>query len=93
MVASDKRIPDFRAPEAGFLTVDNGYFRFRQSGRNWLKTGTNSPENLLAFADFDATYRLDNSARSGEAAPEKTIHHYAPHVPGLASGRSDLGGR
>lgn len=80
VVASDKRIPDFRAPEAGFLTVENGYFRFRQSGRSWLKTGTNSPENLLAFTGFDDTYRLDNRARSGEAAPEKNIHRYEPHI-------------
>jgi hypothetical protein len=40
----------------GLLRADGGrYLRFAGSGRPFVKTGTNSPENLLAFKDFDGT--------------------------------------
>jgi Domain of unknown function (DUF5060)/Putative collagen-binding domain of a collagenase len=45
--------------------VGERYLRFAGTGEAFLKGGADSPENLLAFADFDAT-------------PER--HHYAPHV-------------
>ncbi len=40
---------------------DSGYPRFSESGRLFLKGGTNSPENFLAFADFDGTYSYDSA--------------------------------
>ncbi|MBU2887753.1 DUF5060 domain-containing protein [Gilvimarinus agarilyticus] len=79
VLESNKKSPDFRAPDAGLLQTQDGYFTFKQSGNHWLKGGTNSPENLLAYVDFDNTRRLNNEARSGEAAPDKAIHRYAPH--------------
>ncbi len=45
----------------------------------FYKTGAGSPENLLAYADFDGTYSLKSRPRQGEShsvAP----HRYAPHV-------------
>ena len=42
----------------GRLTVSNGYFRF-ENGDYWIKGGANSPENLLAYKDFDDTYRME----------------------------------
>ncbi|WP_084005306.1 Kelch repeat-containing protein [Gilvimarinus polysaccharolyticus] len=79
VLASNKKAPDFRAANAGLLQTQGGYFTFKQSGQRWLKGGTNSPENLLAYTDFDNTYRLNNKARSGEAAPDKAIHSYRSH--------------
>lgn len=63
----------------GRLTVRNGYFQFAD-GRYWLKGGTNSPENLLAYTDFDGTYRVQAKARDGEAAPPTAIHRFQAHA-------------
>ena len=44
----------------GFLRyTGSGYPSFSESGKVFLKSGTNSPENFLAFADFDGTYSSD----------------------------------
>ena len=75
---SSKEGNDFRA--SGRLGVNNGYFQFKESGNYFLKAGTNSPENFLAFEDFDDTYRIKAEAREGEAAAPETIHQYKPHV-------------
>jgi len=75
---SDKKGKDFRAN--GRLIADQGYFRFRDSGKFWLKGGADSPENLLAFEDFDGTYRMETSSDDGEAKTNDTIHGYAPHL-------------
>ena len=82
---------DFR--DTGRLVVDNGYFRLGAGGPRLLKAGANSPENLLAYQDFDDTYRLQGKARDGEAraadrpAPLRTAHRR------LAAGRPDLAQR
>ena len=60
--------------------VDNGYFRFGRRGSYWMKGGANSPENLLAYVDFDGTYRQQADAREGEAAPPTLLHRYDDHV-------------
>lgn len=70
--------PNFRA--LGRLGVDAGYFRFSSSGNYWLKGGTNSPENLLAYEGFDDTYRIAAEARDGEAAPPTDIHTFTAHL-------------
>ncbi len=79
---SDKHGKDFRA--SGRLNVESGYFKFEStptdSGDYWLKGGTNSPENLLGYADFDGTYRIKAKARNGEAKPSDVLHTYAPHI-------------
>ena len=78
VIGSDKKSPDFRAK--GRLVNSNGYFRFEDSGDYWLKGGTDSPENLLAFEDFDGTYRMHSSSEDGEADTNDTIHSYRPHL-------------
>ena len=51
---TDKRGRDHRGK--GFLEyVDKRYLRF-QNGDFFLKGGTDSPENFLAYRDFDGTY-------------------------------------
>lgn len=67
---TDKRAPDFRA--RGRLEYVGGHhLRFAGTGEHFLKVGADSPETLLAFADFDGT-----SARK----PNVPLHAYATHV-------------
>jgi hypothetical protein len=59
--------------------VGEYYLKFAGTGEYYLKGGADSPENFLAYADFDGTY--DASADSGSYKEVGTfIHHYAPHV-------------
>jgi hypothetical protein len=70
IVASNKSAPDFRA--LGRLEYVGGhYLRFAGTGEHFLKAGSDSPETLLAYADFDGTTTLK------PAVPVKT---YTPHV-------------
>ncbi|NHF58453.1 DUF5060 domain-containing protein [Flavobacteriaceae bacterium TP-CH-4] len=78
VVPSDKQAPDFRSK--GRLRVSNGYFRFGDTGDYWIKGGADSPENLLAYEDFDGTYRMQTSNSEGEASTNDTIHSYTPHL-------------
>jgi len=80
VAVSDKIAPDFRAANRGQLISKNGYFQFKTSQKFWLKGGPNSPENLLAYSGFDATYRLKKEAREGEAAAIGGIHNFEPHL-------------
>lgn len=84
VIPSDKQIPDFRAD--GRLHNSKGFFYFPDTDRHWLKAGTNSPENFLAFKDFDNTYRIKAEAKEGEATAPQTIHEYPPHVNDWHSG-------
>jgi hypothetical protein len=81
VTASDKAAPDFRQRDRGLLVADRGYFRFARSGRAWLKGGTNSPENLLGYADFDGTFRMAGVQQQSSADAGAMLHHYAPHLP------------
>ncbi len=69
---------DFRA--TGPTIAQDGFFRFAATGKPWLKGGANSPENLLAFADFDGTYRILEGARENESDAGDNLHHYEPHL-------------
>ena len=70
VAATDKTGRDFRAH--GRLTYTGGhYLRFAGTGRPFLKAGPDSPETLLAYADFDGTVSLK------KGVPIKTWH---PHV-------------
>ncbi len=56
---SDGNVEDFgwlRSGAAGYPEVG-----FAERRRTWLKSGTNSPENLLAYADFDGTFSSDST--------------------------------
>jgi len=79
--ASDKTGIDFRA-QGRIVNGGRGYFNFQESGELWLKNGADSPENFLAYADFDQTYRfsLKNEVREGEADPKKGLHAYEAHL-------------
>mgnify|MGYP000589280184 CR=1 FL=1 len=78
VIPSEKKGKDFRAK--GRLVSSNGYFKFKDSDQYWIKGGADSPENLLAFEDFDGTYRMQTSNDDGEAKTNDTIHSYSPHL-------------
>ncbi|WP_345158354.1 DUF5060 domain-containing protein [Pontibacter saemangeumensis] len=73
---SDKTGRDFRA-KGRLQYVGAHYLRFAQTGEYFLKGGADSPENFLAYQDFDGTYS------SGSANYIKT---YTPHVGDWKSG-------
>lgn len=87
VLPSDKTAPDFRA--RGLLEyAGTRYLRFAQTGEYFLKGGADSPENFLAYDEFDGTGLqpgADRSQRSGEAEPSR-LHHYQPHVQDWQSG-------
>ena len=73
---SNKIPPDFRA--LGRLQyVGAHHLRFAGAGSYFLKLGADSPETLLAYADFDGT------TATKPAAPLKT---YAPHLRDWSAG-------
>ncbi|HKK74969.1 MAG TPA: DUF5060 domain-containing protein [Saprospiraceae bacterium] len=77
--ASDKKGRDFRAK--GRITIsENGRFFQHLNGDYFLKGGADSPENFLAYHEFDGTYRHLAEAREGEADPTESLHRYEPHL-------------
>jgi len=72
---------DFRT-KGRIINGGKGYFKFQNSEEIWIKNGADSPENFLAFADFDQTSRfsLKTEVREGEADPKKDLHKYEPHL-------------
>lgn len=71
VIASDKAAPDFRAK--GRLNYVNGhYLRFAGTKEYFIKGGADSPENFLAYEDFDGTYASDTS--------RSNIKSWEPHV-------------
>ncbi len=78
---SDKKGFDFRS-KGRIVNGGKGYFQFQDSDEIWIKNGADSPENFLAYADFDQTtrYSLKTEVREGEADPKKDLHKYEPHV-------------
>jgi hypothetical protein len=84
---SDKTGSDFRA-KGRIVNGGKGYFRFQDSDEIWIKNGADSPENFLAYADFDQTTRfsLKTEVREGEADPKKDLHKYEPHIADWKTG-------
>lgn len=75
---------DFR--DRGKLIASSGYLQFEDSGTYFLKAGADSPENFLAFQEFDNTYRIAVSDKEGEAQTDSEIHSYEPHVQDWSQG-------
>ncbi|MEO0452787.1 MAG: DUF5060 domain-containing protein [Verrucomicrobiota bacterium] len=70
--ATDKVGPDFRA--RGRLQTTNGHFlRFAGNGEYFVKQGTDSPENILAYAEFDGPFATDGHK-------DKYIKTWEPHL-------------
>lgn len=84
---SDKTGNDFRS-KGRIINGGKGYFKFQGTNEIWIKNGADSPENFLAFADFDQTTRftLKKVIREGEANPDDGIHKYKPHIADWSEG-------
>lgn len=78
---SDKTGDDFRA-KGRIINGEKGYFKFQGTNEIWIKNGADSPENFLAYHEFDQTHRftLKKVIREGEANPEEELHKYEPHI-------------
>lgn len=83
---TDKSGPDFRA-RGRLCYVGGHYLRFAGSGEYFLKAGADSPENLLAYADFDGTCSAKEAgtARPGEAVSTR-LKTWEPHARDWRSG-------
>lgn len=81
---SDKKGVDLRGK--GLLEyAGKHHLRFAGSGEFYLKGGADSPENFLAYDEFDGTY--DSDADSGSYKQVGVfIHKYAPHVADWKTG-------
>lgn len=84
---SDKLAPDWRF-HGRLAYVGKRYLRCLGTDLPFLKAGTDSPETLLGYADFDDTYR-DTSTKNEPHAPNNLIplpsldsglHRYKQHV-------------
>jgi hypothetical protein len=73
---------DFRGKGMLLPRVGERYLRFNTSGERFLKAGADSPENLLAYYEFDGTF--DNGG-GGPATPDG-LHHYDAHLADWQSG-------
>jgi hypothetical protein len=83
---TDKTGRDFRA-KGRLQYVGKHHLQFAGSKEYFLKAGADAPETLLAYADFDGTEPgRKREARTGEAAPTQSLHHYAPHVADWKAG-------
>lgn len=77
---SDKTGSDFRA-KGRVSYVNDHYLKHQGNGEVFLKAGSDSPENFLAYHEFDGTYYGGNGERRiNEAMPNQTLHRYTPHV-------------
>ena len=83
---TDKTGRDFRA-KGRLQYVGKHHLQFAGSKEYFLKAGADAPETLLAYADFDGTQPgRKRAARTGEASPTQSLHHYAPHVADWKAG-------
>jgi hypothetical protein len=75
---SDKSARDFRGK--GMLRYAGEHY-LRHAGNNeyFLKGGADSPENFLAYFEFDNTADTGARFNEGENKEGEFVHHYAPH--------------
>ncbi|MEZ5353803.1 MAG: DUF5060 domain-containing protein [Bryobacteraceae bacterium] len=72
---SDKTGRDHRAQ--GMLAyAGEHYARYRGTGKYFIQTGTQSPENLLAYWEFDDT--VDHGGARNQL--KDGLHRYEPHI-------------
>lgn len=72
---TDKTGRDHRAHGILRYTGEH-YQRYQGSGKPFIQIGTQSPENLLAYADFDGT--VDHGGAANRL--RNGLHHYEPHI-------------
>lgn len=78
IAATDKTGSDFRA-KGRLEYVGKHHLRCAETGEYFMKAGVDSPENLLAFADFDGNFGSDGQG-------DTLIKTWAPHVADWQAG-------
>jgi hypothetical protein len=82
-----------KAGETGRLVRNHPrYLSWAETGQYFIKSGVDSPENLLGYADFDGTYRHSTDFREGESKAEG-LHEFAPHASDFRTGDPNWNGR
>lgn len=78
---TDKAGPGFRA-RGRLQYVGERYLRFAGSGEYFLKAGSDAPETLLAYADFENTKTMMVPGERSWIGPNDGhgLHEYAPHL-------------
>ncbi len=79
---TDKAPPDFRA--RGMLNyIGEHYLQFAETKEYFLKGGADSPENFLAYFEFDGTFDIPKKPKKNKKRNKrpgsKFLHHYNPH--------------
>ncbi len=69
---SDKSGRDLRA-KGRLAYVGKHHLRFAGTGKFFMKAGTDSPENLFAYADFDGDFKTDGQK-------DNLVKTWAPHL-------------
>jgi len=78
---TDKKGDDLRA-KGRLSYVGEHYLRFTGNGEYFLKQGTDSPENFLAYADFDGSFDEDG-------INDEKVKSWNPHLKDWNSGDPD----
>ncbi|MFT5688226.1 MAG: hypothetical protein ACI8PQ_001063 [Planctomycetota bacterium] len=66
--------------------VGTHHRHFSQTGEAFLKTGTDSPENLLAYYEFDGTQDFGGAPNALDGAPYSDgLHHFDAHLADYTS--------
>lgn len=78
---SEKTGTDFRSKGRLQYTGDR-YLRFAGNGEIFLKAGSDSPETLLGYEDFDGTEAMMVPGTRGWIGPDdgSGLHRYEPHI-------------
>ncbi|HXH20055.1 MAG TPA: DUF5060 domain-containing protein, partial [Chitinophagales bacterium] len=79
VAASDKTGNDFRA-KGRLRYVGEHYLQFAETGEYFLKGGTDSPENFLAYWEFDGTADMSTPPHPTALNASNGLHRYDPHV-------------
>ena len=75
---SDKVAPDLRAKGMLLPMAGERYLVFNGTGERFLKAGADSPENLLAYYEFDGTW--DSKPGADFSGYGDGLHHYDAHL-------------
>ena len=83
---SNKTGRDFRA-KGRLQYVGKRYLQFAGTKEYFLKAGADSPENILAYQDFDGTYsyKAEGVVRANEA-PTSSLKRWQLHIPDWQKG-------
>ncbi|MEO0794388.1 MAG: DUF5060 domain-containing protein [Verrucomicrobiota bacterium] len=79
VAANNKSAPDLRA-KGRLEYVGERYYKFKGSGEYFIKQGTDSPEALFAYQDFDGPFKNDG------VGVDSYIRTYPNHVSDWTSG-------